>query len=68
MTQVYARFGRIYPMLLAGMFTLALSACGQGSIEEPWTQNDPQWKQAHFASQVPDEALKERAALTQVDR
>lgn len=55
-------------MPMMAIFTLTLSACAQGYIGEPWTHNDAQWKQAHFASQTPDEDLRERAALTQIDR
>lgn len=64
----HARFSGGGRMLPAAIFSLVLSACGQGYIEEPWTHNDPQWKQAHFASESLDEALKERAMLTQIDR
>jgi hypothetical protein len=53
---------------LAGFCLLTLAACSRGYIEEPWTGNDPQWKQSHFASPIPDAELRERAALTQIDR
>lgn len=58
----------LHRVFVAMLLTLMVSACGQGYITEPWTSNDPQWKQAHFASQTPDEALRARAALTQSDR
>jgi hypothetical protein len=55
-------------MRLAGFCVLTLAACSRGYIEEPWTGNDPQWKQSHFASRTPDAELRARAALTQIDR
>jgi hypothetical protein len=55
-------------MRIAGVCVLTLAACSRGYIEEPWTGNDPQWKQSHFASPTPDAELRERAALTQSDR
>jgi hypothetical protein len=51
---------------LAG--ALALSACSRHEIGDPWAGRDPQWKRAHFDSQAPAQALRERAALTQIDR
>jgi hypothetical protein len=68
MSQVPATSNAGCLMLVAGICTLTLSACSQGHIEEPWTGNDPQWKQSHFAGQMPDAELRERAALTQIDR
>jgi len=55
-------------MRVAVICLLTLAACGGGHIQEPWTGKDPQWKQAHFASQAPDAELRERAATTQIDR
>jgi hypothetical protein len=68
MSQVHAtpKAGRL--LLIAGISVLTLAACSQGYIEEPWSGHDPQWKQAHFASQTPDAELRARAALTQIDR
>jgi hypothetical protein len=51
---------------LAGALTL--SACSGQQIGDPWAGRDPEWKHAHFVSQAPDQALRERAALTQIDR
>ena len=68
MTRVQTRRSARCRMPMTAIFTLTLSACAQGYIGEPWTHNDAQWKQAHFASQTPDEDLRERAALTQIDR
>jgi hypothetical protein len=68
MTQTQTGFSARSRLQVTGIFTLVLSACTQAYIGEPWTHNDAQWKQAHFASQTPDEALRERAALTQRDR
>jgi hypothetical protein len=52
---------------LAGAL-VGLSACSGQQIGDPWAGRDPAWKRAHFVSQTPDEALRERAALTQIDR
>ena len=55
-------------MRLAGFCVLTLAACSRGYIEEPWTYNDLQWKQTHFAGQTPDAELRARAVHTQIDR
>ena len=55
-------------MRLAGICVLTLAACSQGYVEEPWTGQDPQWKQSHFASPTPAAELSARAVLTQIDR
>jgi hypothetical protein len=55
-------------MLMAVTSALALSGCTQHDIGDPWAGKDPQWKRSHFVSQTPDQALRERAALTQIDR
>jgi hypothetical protein len=68
MTRMHSKDKTSYGILMTLAGGLTLSACNQGSIQEPWTGSDPQWKQSHFASQTPDEALRERAALTQIDR
>jgi hypothetical protein len=68
MNQVYATPNASHLMRIAGICVLTLAACSRGYIEEPWTGNDPQWKQSHFASPTPDAELRERAALTQSDR
>ena len=59
---------RVWPMLITLSGVLALSACSRHEIGDPWAGGDPQWKYAHFVSPTPDQALRERAALTQIDR
>jgi outer membrane biogenesis lipoprotein LolB len=68
MSQAHTPPNASHLMQLAGICVLMLAACSRGYIEEPWSGNDPQWKQSHFASQIPDAQLRERAALTQIDR
>lgn len=64
--QAMPHTGRL--MRIAVICLLALAACSGGHIQEPWTGKDAQWKQTHFASQAPAAELRERAALTQIDR
>jgi len=68
MSQTHTTPKASHLMQIAGICVLTLAACSRGYIEEPWTGNDPQWKQSHFASQAPDAELRERAATTQIDR
>jgi hypothetical protein len=51
---------------LAAISMLGLMACNY--IGDPWDSNDPQWKQQHFASQTPTDALHQRVLQIQTDR
>ncbi len=45
---------------------LGLAACER--VHEPWVQNGAAWKEQHFASEVPNQALDQRLLTTQTDR
>lgn len=60
------RRGGVGIALLPAMFMLW--SCGQYHTGDPWSGQDPQWKQTHFETHAPDAQLRARAAYNQIDR